>query len=289
MRLCFRSCGKMAVTRLMRNFKALVATDVDGTLFRSDRTVSDVNLHTLRTLHDQGICTVLATGRSIWSFTNLAGADFPVDYLVFSCGAGVMDWQRKEVIYKTGIDSAGIQKIKAYLAGLEADFCIHDSIPDNHFFFPYRSGKTNPDFEKRIATYLPFEKKADDITSATQILAIFPGADHQQLISDADRALAGFRVIRSTSPVDNSSLWMEIFQKGVSKAAGIGKIAELYGIDRQNIMAVGNDYNDVDMLDWAEQGFITANSPDELKKRYINVPSNNEDGFTEAVEQWLRR
>ena len=273
----------------MRSFDRIVATDVDGTLFRSDRTVSDADLNTLVDLHEHGVCTVLATGRSIWSFTNLAGSDFPVDYLVFSCGAGVMDWRHKEVIYKTGIDSAGIQRVKAYLTALDADYCIHDEIPQNHCFFPYRSGKVNPDFEKRVATYLPFEKKVDDITFATQILAIFPGADHQQLISDADRALAGFRVIRSTSPVDNSSLWMEIFQKGVSKATGIGKIAEKLNISRQDIMAVGNDYNDVDMLSWAGQGFMTDNGPDELKAQYINVPSNNENGFSKAVEKWLKK
>ena len=273
----------------MRSFDKIVATDVDGTLFRSDRTVSQTDLQTLRSLREQGVCTVLATGRSIWSFTNLAGPDFPVDYLVFSCGAGVMDWQKKEVIYKTGIDGAGIAKIKKYMSLLNADFCIHDAIPQNHCFFPYRSSKVNPDFEKRVATYLPFEKKVDDITFATQILAIFSGADHQQLIADADRSLSDFRVIRSTSPVDNSSLWMEIFQKGVSKAAGIGRIAELYGIKQQDIMAVGNDYNDLDMLDWAGQGFMTDNSPQELKKKYISVPSNNENGFTKAVQQWLKR
>ena len=273
----------------MRSFDKIVATDVDGTLFRSDRTVSAVDLNTLHTLQKEGICTVLATGRSIWSFTNLAGPDFPVDYLVFSCGAGVMDWKEKRIIHKTGIDAAGIEKIKAYLTALEADFCIQDEIPDNHCFFPYRSGKVNPDFEKRVAAYLPFEKKVDDITVATQILAIFSGADHQQLISDADKALSGFRVIRSTSPVDNKSLWMEIFQEGVSKADGLAKIAGAFDISCQNIMAVGNDYNDVDMLDWAGQGFITANGPDELKKKYITVPSNNEDGFSKAVELWLKK
>ena len=89
--------------------------------------------------------------------------------------------------------------------------------------------------------------------------------------------------------MDNASLWTEIFQKGVSKAAGIARIAELFNIKQQNIMAVGNDYNDVDMLDWAGRGFITDNSPDELKGRYITVPSNNEDGFTKAVEKWLRK
>lgn len=273
----------------MRSFSKIVATDVDGTLFRSDRTVSETDLKTLRYLNDKGICTVLATGRSIWSFTNLAGSDFPVDYLVFSCGAGVMDWHTKKVIYKTGIDAAGILRIKAYLDNLGADYCIHDSIPENHCFFPYRSGKANPDFERRVSTYLPFEKKTDDITVATQVLAIFPGSDHCQLISDADRALSDFRVIRSTSPVDNKSLWMEIYQKGVSKASGISKVADLFSIKQKDIMAVGNDYNDVDMLSWAGQGFITANSPAELKEQYINVPSNNEDGFTKAVELWLRR
>ncbi len=272
----------------MRSFNRIVATDVDGTLFRSDRTVSNTDLDTLRNLHEQGICTVLATGRSIWSFTNLAGDDFPVDYLVFSCGAGIMDWKNKEVIFKTGIDAHGIEKIKEYLNKLNADFCIHDSIPQNHYFYPYRSGSINPDFEKRVATYLPFEKKVDDITFATQILAIFPGDDHQQLISEADRALSDFRIIRSTSPVDNRSLWMEIYQKGVSKADGIAHIADIYHIQHQDIMAVGNDYNDVDMLDWAGQGFITANSPEDLKKKYINVPSNNENGFTKAVDIWLK-
>lgn len=279
----------MIATRPMRNFDKIVATDVDGTLFRSDRTVSDTDLQTLRNLHNKGVCTVLATGRSIWSFTNLAGPDFPVDYLVFSCGAGVMDWPKKEVIYKTGIDSAGIRKIKDYLSELSADYCIHDEIPDNHFFFPCRSGKLNPDFEKRVATYLPFEKKVDDIKTATQFLAIFPGSDHRQLIADADKALSDFRVIRSTSPVDNKSLWMEIFQEGVSKAAGISKIADIFGIMPQDIMAVGNDYNDIDMLSWAGQGFITSNSPAELKERYINVPSNNDNGFTKAVELWLKK
>ena len=278
----------MAAMRRMRSFSKIVATDVDGTLFRSDRTVSETDLKTLRYLQDRGICTVLATGRSIWSFTNLAGSDFPVDYLVFSCGAGVMDWHTKKVIYKTGIDAAGILRIKAYLDNLGADYCIHDSIPENHCFFPYRSGKVNPDFERRVSTYLPFEKKTDDITVATQVLAIFPGSDHCQLISDADRALSGFRVIRSTSPVDNRSLWMEIYQKGVSKASGIEQVAKMYGIRTQDIMAVGNDYNDEDMLSWAGAGFITANSPEDLKKKYIKVPSNNEDGFTQAVKLWLK-
>lgn len=271
----------------MKSYNKIVATDVDGTLFRSDRTVSKVNLDTLKCLHEQGVCTVLATGRSIWSFTNLAGPDFPVDYLVFSCGAGVMDWAKKRVIYKTGIDGAGIQNIKTYLNTLKADYCIQDEIPDNHCFFPYRSGKPNPDFEKRVAAYLPFEKKVDDITTATQILAIFTGSDHRQLIADADKALSGFRVIRSTSPFDNVSLWMEIYQKGVSKASGIARIAELFSIKQKDIMAVGNDYNDVDMLDWVGQGFITANSPEELKEKYITVPSNDMDGFTKAVEKWL--
>lgn len=272
----------------MKSFDKIVATDVDGTLFNSERSVSDKDLDTLRKLRSDGICTVLATGRSIWSFTKLAGSDFPVDYLVFSCGAGVMDWQKKEVIYRTGIEDAGIAKVKKYLNSISADYCIHDAIPDNHRFFIYRTNKENPDFDSRVNSYIPFIKEKDDITSATQFLAVFRHGDHSQLIADAERVLGDeFQIIRSTSPMDKKSLWMEIYAKGVSKAVGIEQIAELYKVGKNNIMAIGNDYNDEDMLKWAGRSYVVSNSPHELKERYITVPSNDESGFSKAVDDWL--
>lgn len=273
----------------MSTFKRIVVTDVDGTLFNDMKKVSSEDMDTLLRLHENGICTAVATGRSIWSFTKVAGEDFPVDYLIFSCGAGVMDWRHKQVIFESGIGPDGIDKIKSYLFSLDADFCIHDRIPRNHYFYAYSTGKVNPDFDRRCEAYASCRKKYDDIERATQFLAIFGAEDHGAIISSADEYLKEFKVIRSTSPMDNRSLWMEIFQNGISKGAGIDIIARQFGISRNDIMAVGNDYNDMDMLDWAGTSFVTDNSPDELKHMYIPVRSNNCGGFSQGVDIWLKK
>ena len=60
------------------------------------------------------------------------------------------------------------------------------------------------------------------------------------------------------------------------------------GIDRKQVFAVGNDYNDMDMLHWAERGFLVENSPPELKPHFELVASNEAGGVAEAIERWLK-
>jgi hydroxymethylpyrimidine pyrophosphatase-like HAD family hydrolase len=54
-------------------------------------------------------------------------------------------------------------------------------------------------------------------------------------------------------------------------------------------LAVGNDYNDLELLDWADHAFVVANAPAELCARYALVASNDEAGFSEAVRIALER
>jgi len=51
---------------------------------------------------------------------------------------------------------------------------------------------------------------------------------------------------------------------------------------------VGNDFNDLDLLEWAQTRFVTANAPAELKKRFPAVASNNQGGVSEAIARWLK-
>ena len=67
----------------------LFITDFDGTLLRSDRTFSDDDLEALHRLGRLNICRVIATGRSIFSFNTVVGPDLPLDFVIFSTGAGM--------------------------------------------------------------------------------------------------------------------------------------------------------------------------------------------------------
>ena len=271
----------------MNPFKYISATDIDGTLFRDDRTVSVKDMDTLRMLGERGICRVAATGRNYWSFLKLAGEDFPIDYFIFSCGAGIMEWKTKKVIYSSCIDEEKTAEVREYLNSVGADFCVCAPIPDNHFYFPYRTGRLNPALEARCAKYSSFCMEKDTIKESPQFIAVFPEGNYDEIVSAAAERLPGVGIVRSTSPMDGKSLWLEIYGSGVSKSAGLCRLTELFGTDRQNVMAVGNDYNDADMLEWAGFGYITANSPEVLRKKFFPVPSNNESGFSAAVSHWL--
>jgi hydroxymethylpyrimidine pyrophosphatase-like HAD family hydrolase len=50
---------------------------------------------------------------------------------------------------------------------------------------------------------------------------------------------------------------------------------------------VGNDFNDLDLLEWAQTRFVTANAPPELKERFPTVASNDRCGVAEAIARWI--
>ena len=76
----------------------------------------------------------------------------------------------------------------------------------------------------------------------------FRTASHYPVIRGELDCLA---VVRTTSPLDGRSRWIEIFSKGVSKALASSRIARDLGIREKTATAMGNDYNDLDLLQWA--------------------------------------
>ena len=264
----------------------MVVTDLDGTLLNSTGAVSTTDLHTLEKLGRKGVVRAIATGRSPFSYTQVLPDDFPVDYLIFSSGAGVLDLSTKELLYATEISEKQVQLIVNELMRHKVDFMVHEPIPSNHRFLYYRSGNNNPDFEQRLAIYQPFcQPFAPGVSygsSAAQIIAILP--HDVEWFEKLRHCFPMLKVIRATSPLDGHSIWMEIFRNDVSKALGINHICKLLNIDTSEVVTIGNDYNDVDMLNHYPNSFVVSNAPNELKEKYAVVRSNNDSGFSHAVE-----
>jgi hydroxymethylpyrimidine pyrophosphatase-like HAD family hydrolase len=120
---------------------------------------------------------------------------------------------------------------------------------------------------------------------ATQLLAI---GDREHLYPRIfDRLGDNFAVIRATSPLDGESIWMEIFPPGVDKGSGLARLCHDMGIERKNVLAVGNDYNDIHMLEWAGNAAVVAGSPAILAECFSLVPSAREGGAAYALSSWL--
>ena len=167
-----------AVDSPRNHFHAMVVSDLDGTLLRRDHTVSPTDLQTLVALGNEQVLRVIATGRSLYSARQVLPDAFPIEYLIFSSGAGVLDWRAKTLVQKHTLSANEVERAVSALKALSADFMIHRPVPDNHYFVYYHSGRENPDFAKRCEIYRDFAVPADYsdpfFGEACEVLAVEP-------------------------------------------------------------------------------------------------------------------
>jgi Cof subfamily protein (haloacid dehalogenase superfamily) len=280
----------------------LFVTDLDGTLLTDDRTISKKDLETLSSLQGRNVVTAIATGRSNFSFNNILDSlgfttdrsRLPVDYVIFSTGAGIMSYPEKKILQSFSLPKADILNVCQYLEETRVDYMVQAPVPDtNHFV--YRShGEENKDFKRRIELYSKFAKPLKtpgreglkNFDSATQVLCIVPEKNGHKVSALIAKRFPELSVIKATSPLDHISIWIEIFPPSVNKSSAVQWLCTNIGIGRGEVCAVGNDYNDEDLLDWAGAGFITQNGPDSLKEMYRGVASNNDSAVAEAASLW---
>ena len=78
-----------------------------------------------------------------------------------------------------------------------------------------------------------------------------------------------------------------VSDRGVESRTAADWIRTRHGIGRARTIAVGNDYNDLDMLEWADRACVVSNAPASMRVRFEVVRSNDDDGFTDAVRPLL--
>ncbi|HOE05568.1 MAG TPA: HAD family hydrolase [Bacteroidales bacterium] len=277
-----------AESKSLASIKMFV-TDYDGTLAACNGRVSKFNTDALKLLGKHNIVRVIATGRSLFSLSQVIDYDFPVDYLVFSSGAGVMQFDTGEIFFSHCFDSDSIEHIAYWLSQNNYNYMVHKPVPDNHYFYASPSGGGHPDFSRRISHYsqLGVELLINLPAAAAQFLVICDnhGDDYERI----EAYFGEHKVIKTTSPFDGESLWVEIFPKGVSKATGIEFLCEKLNISNHETVVCGNDYNDLDMLEWSEHPFVTLNAPESLLSSFSNIPKNTDDGVAVLIKEILNK
>ncbi len=280
--------------------KGLFVIDFDGTFLRDDKSLATQDREALVRLRDRGVVTAIATGRSLYSLqkvmielgVNRSENSFPIDYVIFSTGAGILDFPSSTILNSYSLSREDVAGISGILDSYHIDYMIHRSVPDTkHFVYKYCTG-SNSDFETRLDLYKEYgavltSENLATFGEATEVLCIVDEFTGDQVADHLAAVFSQYSVIKATSPLDRRSLWIEIFAKDVSKSKAVSWLSKRIGVSQAQVCAVGNDYNDVDMLDWARQGYLVANGPVSLQPHYPIVASNNEGGVAEAASRWL--
>jgi len=279
----------------------VIISDIDGTLLNNESKISDVNKTTLELLKQKGIVIVLATGRSLYSAKKVLEENnilFLIDYLIFSTGAAIYHVKNDQIFNITKLKEEDITEIENYLnVEINLDYMIQAPIPNNHWFSYKKNNrfKINPDFYNRIQIYKDsILRREQIIDSATQFIAIVPEVI-ESVFKEVQRKFKNkFSIVKTTSPLNQKSLWIEIFPSNVSKSTASINLLKLLNLNLDNSITIGNDFNDMDLLKIGKKNYLLENAPEELKSIASKntdyndcfiAPSNKNDGFTEAIKE----
>ena len=271
----------------------LVATDLDGTFLKNDKSISKENLDVLQLLGEKGILRVVATGRNLKKAQEVIAHHIPFDYIVFSSGAGVYDCKNKKLLFYQNLNKVTVQQLSDFLVERDLNFHLFKPVPENYKCWYFRGSVLCSEFERYFGFHHP---NAEELlmnqqidSEACQFIVIFPNYLNRfhLLKKEIQERFPEVKVVRTSSPLETDYTWMEIFHHSVSKGNGVKFLCDRLQIGHEYTLGIGNDFNDLDLLEFTQYSYMVENGPQELKDRFLLAHSNEESAFAKAVGNHL--
>ncbi|MFE9448714.1 HAD-IIB family hydrolase [Streptomyces sp. NPDC006739] len=267
----------------------LIATDLDGTLLRDDKSVSPRTVAALAAAEEAGIEVFFVTGRPARWMGVVSDHVHGHGLAICGNGAAVVDLHG-------GPGAHRFVKIRelARENALDAVRLLREAAPGTVFAVEQTYGfHQEPDYPK-LHMEIP-----DNLLPAEKLLAAGgPGADepvlkilayHPDLDPDAFLTLARLAVAERANVTRSSpSALLELSGPGVSKASTLALCCAERGISHEEVVAFGDMPNDVEMLTWAGQSYAMGNAhPDVIAAASGRTVANNDDGVAVVIERML--
>ena len=283
----------------------LIAIDLDGTLLNSYGQISENNKKTLQMAQEKGIQVVLASGRSTNSVKNLANEIGNSHYIICGNGSIIYDLQKEQIIYDKFIDKKKVLQIieiceqnSIYYNVYTEDMVIAKNLSNNVLFY-HQENANKPENKKTkinlVDNIYDYVKNLENenilkFTISDQSNIIFNSIIKKirkiKNIDVLDVAHMSRKIIKTgTEEVSLEYYYTEITSENVDKWIAISWLADKLNINKEEIMAIGDNINDKMMIENAGMGVAMGNSVPYIQEIADKVvANNNEDGVAEAVE-----
>ena len=263
----------------------LIASDLDGTMLRHDKTISQRTVAAIHAAQQAGVTVIAATGRQTASLAEIL-APTRVRYAVASNGAIGVDLETGRVLFEEYLSAQVAGEIVAFLTARLENPC----------FSVIRDGGATRLAEPRYLALVdaaetalgPLAFALDDVAELVSQPTLKLGVRHPTVSPDSmlelleSSALAGFVATTSGAP------FLEIQGAGVTKATGLAQMCAHLGIEAADVMAVGDAKNDIEMMTWAGYGVAMGNAvPEAIAAATWTTASNEHDGLALAIERRL--
>ncbi len=267
---------------------SIIALDLDGTLTNSEKIISPRTFDALMKAQREGVRLVLASGRPTFGIAALANqlqlADYG-GYVLSYNGGRIIDWCEKTVIFSQVVDPKLVPIL--YDFAEKAQLPIVTYLPE-----AILASKNEGEYlaEEARINGMPVVIAQNFVEEAMQIAGgstkfLIPGEPELliQLESEMKAALSEQMEVFRSAP-----FFLELPPKGIDKAQSLQRLLTHLGLERETLMAFGDGFNDLSMIQFAGQGVAMANAVEEVKSIADFVTtSNEEDGIAHALEQLL--
>lgn len=254
----------------------LVALDIDGTLVDHDGVLPPSVTQAVRRVVDAGVPVVLATGRAWHSTRVIADAlDLPEGPHICSNGAVIISYPPVRVHETVTFDPSDVVRAAARLNPAAA-------IAVEEVGVGFRLNRLFPEGDLSGEMVL---SSIDDLASrpVTRVVVRDPNGSAVDFKRMAEKL-----GMHPVSYFIGWSNWLDIAPQGVDKAAGLARVCELVGVGREDVLALGDGHNDIELLTWAGRGVALGDAPAEVQAAADHVTGLFDDGGTaDELLRWF--
>lgn len=261
-----------------------IAIDLDDTLLRSDLTISTVDKDAIRKAIREGIKVLLASGRMIQSmrpYVRELELDVPV---IAYNGAIIQEALSGKILYHRPVPAEEALKLVPIFreAGVHLNAYIDDELYMDELTewgqkYAFNAGVT-PHPVGDLCRYL--NKPSHKMLAVGEVEKIDRIQNHLQEVFEGRLQF-----------IKSKPTYLEILAPGVSKGSALQELAKGWGLDRSEVMAIGDAPNDLSMITWAGAGVAIGNAAPLVKEKAVLVVADHDhNGVAEALEKlvWTR-
>ena len=269
----------------------LIAADIDGTLLNSEFRISDLDLGALRRAHDAGIEVVLVTGRR-HTFALPIAQMLGFDIWVISSNGAITRSLAGETFHRDMLPLDTCRKLVLGMREFRGNTVLTFDTEAKGAIVIERMDELSASIQRWLEKNLnvidfviPIEGAL--VTDPVQAMFCGPIPRMHKVLSEIDGLSLDVTVLRTEYPVRDLSI-VDVLNGGCSKGHALERWATHRGIPREEVMAIGDNYNDIEMLAFAGYPFIMGNASEELRGRGWNITlANDQNGVAAAIEQVL--
>lgn len=265
----------------------ICAIDLDGTLFDNQKNISAKNIEAIKKAKELDCHIIIATGRpynGVLPVLEKLGLTSNDDYVICYNGAKVMNVGTKEVIFKTTLNGITLKEL------------YHESLRLNNYIHAFRinedliSPKLNPytDVEMKINKLACEVVDFNSINDDDEFLKIMLVDDKSKLDNTEININPHFHL--DYSMVRSSNIFLEFLNKTSDKGKALIHLAKHLNVNLDEVMAIGDAGNDLNMILTAHMGVAMANGFSYIKEaaNFVTL-SNEEDGVAYAINKFINK